>query len=95
MTGVKALFPLTLRRHDLAAKIYHLKEPQKLPLITSPGKARRPLAVADSVKVKVMLSLGYGCGLRAGAIVRLKAGDIDKHPEHHPHGAVQGGHECH
>jgi integrase len=24
-----------------------------------------------------MLSLGYGCGLRAGEIVRLKAGDID------------------
>jgi integrase len=26
----------------------------------------------------VMLSLGYGCGLRAGEIVRLRAGDIDK-----------------
>jgi len=25
----------------------------------------------------VMLSLGYGCGLRAGEIVRLKDGDID------------------
>ena len=32
MTGVKFLFRVTLRRHDLAAEIYHLKEPQKLPL---------------------------------------------------------------
>jgi integrase len=24
-----------------------------------------------------MLALGYGCGLRAGEIVRLRAGDID------------------
>ena len=28
MTGVKFLFRVTLRRHDLAAEIYHLKEPQ-------------------------------------------------------------------
>src|SRR5262249_1757440 len=27
--------------------------------------------------VRVMLALGYGCGLRAGEIVRLKPGDID------------------
>jgi integrase/recombinase XerD len=77
MTGVKFRFRVTLRRHDLAAEIYHLKEPQKLPLITSPGEARRPLAMADSAKVKVMLALGYGCDLRAGEIVRLKVGDID------------------
>jgi integrase/recombinase XerD len=37
MTGVKFLFRVTLRRHNLAAEIYHLKEPQKLPLIMSPG----------------------------------------------------------
>jgi integrase len=27
-----------------------------------------------------MLALGYGCGLRAGEIVRLKPGDIDQSP---------------
>ena len=31
MTGVRFLFRVTLRRHDLAAEIWHLKEPQKLP----------------------------------------------------------------
>src|SRR5262249_42834096 len=36
MTGVKFLFRITLRRHDLAAEIYHLKEEQKLPLTMSP-----------------------------------------------------------
>src|SRR5215813_6670345 len=30
MTGVRFLFRVTLRRHDLAAEVYHLKEPQKL-----------------------------------------------------------------
>ena len=31
MTGVRFLFRVTLRRHDLAAEVYHIKEPQKLP----------------------------------------------------------------
>jgi len=77
MTGVKFLLKVTLRRHDLAAEIYHLKEPIKLPLIVSPGEAQRLVATADKIQVKVMLALGYGCGLRAGEIVRLKVGDID------------------
>ena len=77
MTGVKFLFRVTLRRHDLAAEIYHLKEPQKLPLTMSPEEAERLLAMAGSLRDHVMLSLGYGCGLRAGEIVRLRAGDID------------------
>ncbi len=77
MTGVKFLFRVTLRRHDLAAEIYHLKEPPKLPLTMSPAEAERLLAMAGSLRDHVMLCLGYGCGLRAGEIVRLRAGDID------------------
>jgi integrase/recombinase XerD len=77
MTGVKFLFRVTLRRHDLAAEIYHLKEPQKLPLTMSPDEAERLLDMAYSLRDQVMLCLGYGCGLRAGEIVRLRAGDID------------------
>ena len=77
MTGVKFLLRVTLRRLDLAAEIYHLKEPQRLPLIMSPEEAKRLLAMAGTSKVRVMLALGYGCGLRAGEVVRLKVGDID------------------
>jgi integrase/recombinase XerD len=43
----------------------------------SPNEAERLLTKAGSLRDQVMLSLGYGCGLRAGEIVRLKAGDID------------------
>ena len=32
MTGVKFLLLITLRRHDLPTEIYHLREPQKVPL---------------------------------------------------------------
>ena len=77
MTGVRFLFRVTLRRLDLAAEIYHLREPQKIPLVMSPDETRRLLAVATSLKARVLLSLGYGCGLRAGEVVRLKVKHID------------------
>lgn len=78
MTGVKFLFRVTLRRHDLAAEIYYVREPQKLPLTLSPDEAQRLLAAAAKLKAKAMLTLCYGCGLRAGEVCRLKAGNIDR-----------------
>jgi len=77
MTGLRFLFRVTLRRLDLAAEIYHLREPQKIPQVISPDEARRLLAVAGSLKARVLLSLSYGCGLRAGEVVRLKVKHID------------------
>ena len=77
MTGLRFLFRVTLRRLDLAAEIYHLKEPQKIPLVISPDETKRLLAVASSLKARVLLSLSYGCGLRAGEVVCLKVKHID------------------
>ena len=77
MTGVRFLFRVTLRRHDLAAEVWHIKEPQKLPPVLSPEEVKRVLTMATSLKARTMLTLAYGCGLRAGEVVRLRAGDID------------------
>lgn len=77
MTGVKFLFRVTLRRHDLAAEIYHLREPQKIPPIMSQDEVARLLANTPSIKARAMLSLAYGCGLRPGEVIRLRVGDID------------------
>jgi integrase/recombinase XerD len=76
MTGLRFLFRVTLRRLDLAAEIYHIREPQKIPLVMSADETRRLLAVASSLKVRTLLSLGYGCGLRAGEVVRLRSGRV-------------------
>jgi len=78
MTGLRFLLRVTLRRLDLAAEIYHIREPQKIPLVMSQDEARRLLAVASSLKARTLLSLGYGCGLRAGEVVRLKVKHIDR-----------------
>ncbi len=78
MTGLRFLLRVTLRRLDLAAEIYHIREPQKIPQVMSPDETRRVLAVATSLKARVALSLCYGCGLRAGEVVRLKVKHIDR-----------------
>jgi integrase/recombinase XerD len=77
MTGVRFLFRVTLRRHDLAAEVWHIKEPQKLPPVMGPEEIKRLLTLATSLKARTMLTLAYGCGLRASEVVRLRAGDID------------------
>ena len=77
MTGLRFLFRVTLRRPDLAAEIYHIRKPQKIPLVMSPDEMRRLLAVASSLKARILLSLGYGCGLRAGEVIRLRVKHID------------------
>jgi site-specific recombinase XerD len=43
----------------------------------SVDEMKRLLAVTNSLKVLVLLGLGYGCGLRASEIVRLKVKHID------------------
>src|ERR1700681_2098586 len=78
MTGLRFLFRVTLRRLDLAEEVYHIREPQRLPLVMSVAEIKRLLAVAVSLKTRVLLSLGYGCGLRASEIVRLKVKHIDR-----------------
>ena len=77
MSGVKFLLRVTLRRHDLVAEIYHLREPQRVPLILSQDETRRLLLMAPNLKTRVLLSLAYGTGLRVGEVVRLKVRHID------------------
>ncbi len=77
MTGLRFLFRVTLRQLDLAVEIYHIREPQKIPLVMSQDETRRLLAVASTLKIRTLLSLGYGCGLRAGEVVRLNVKHIE------------------
>ena len=77
MTGVRFLFRVTLRRLDLVSEVYHMSEPYKVPLILSQDEMRRLLAMAGCLRDRLLLSLGYGAGLRAGEVVRLRVKHID------------------
>lgn len=78
MTGVKFLLKVTMRRLDLAAEVYHLRQPQTVPVVLAPDEVRRILTMAPSLKARTMLTISYGCGLRAGEVTRLRVCDIDR-----------------
>ena len=48
----------------------------KLLLVLRPDETKRA-GDGETIKVRVVLSLGYGCGLRAGEVVRLQVKHID------------------
>ncbi len=77
MTGVRFLLRVTMRRHDLAAEVFHMKEPRKNPQILSASEAKRLLTMAGKLQVRVLLSIGYGAGLRVSEVVKLKVKHID------------------
>ena len=83
MTGVKFLLSVTLRRHDLAAEIFSLREPVKVPLVLSKKEIKRILAMAPSLKAKVMLSLAYtGLPSRRNIVHQLCNSRQCLRPEH-------------
>ena len=77
MTGLRFLFGVTLRRLDLANEIHHIKEPTRIPQILSAEETARLLAMADNLQTRVLLSIGYGAGLRVSEVVKLKVKHID------------------
>ena len=60
MTGVKFLFRVTLRRHDLVEEIYHLREPQKIPPVMSQDEVARLLANTTSIKARAFIARQSG-----------------------------------
>jgi integrase/recombinase XerD len=62
------LFRATLRRHDLVAEVWHLKEPQKLPPVLSPEEVKRVLTIATTLKARAIPDRTYDCGLRASEV---------------------------
>ena len=65
MTGLRFLFRVTLRRLDLADEVYHVREPQKLPLVMSVDEMKRLLAVASEPQDRVFCSasaMAADCG---------------------------------
>jgi site-specific recombinase XerD len=78
MTGLRFLFRVTMRRLDLANEIHHIKEPTRIPQILSAEEAACLLSMADNLQTRVLLSIGYGAGLRVSEAVRLKVKHIDR-----------------
>ena len=77
ISGLKFFFATTLQRPEAMAKMSHVHEPRRLPVVLSLEEVTRLLQSAGSLKYQAALSVAYGAGLRASEVVHLSVNDID------------------
>jgi site-specific recombinase XerD len=77
LTGLRFFYTVTLSRPEVLAKVSHVHEAEKLPVILSMEEVTRLLKAAANLKHKAALSVAYGAGLRASEVVHLSSTDID------------------
>lgn len=53
------------------------KRSKKLPVVLSHGEIEKIIQATDNSKYKLMISLGYACGLRVSEVVNLRVADLD------------------
>ena len=53
------------------------KRSKKLPVVLSRAEIERIIKATDNAKYKLMISLGYACGLRVSEVVNLRVADLD------------------
>ena len=66
-----------LGMNDKALKLPKIREPQKLPVVLNRQECIEMFKAPELLKHRVLLSLIYSAGLRAGEASRLKLADID------------------
>ena len=76
LNAVKFLYAEVLKDSQ---KIYlkFAKRSKKLPVILSRTEIEKIIQATDNPKYKLMISLGYACGLRIGEVINLKVKDLD------------------
>ena len=53
------------------------KKNKKLPIVLSHTEIEQIIEATDNAKYKLMISLGYACGLRVSEVVNLRIADLD------------------
>ena len=53
------------------------KGSQKLPIVLSRREIDNIIASTENAKYRLMISLGYGCGMRVSEVVNLRVADLD------------------
>lgn len=78
---VNALKLYLYKIHGVSVKTDFLERPRresKLPNVLSKEEVQQILQNTNNPKHKLMLSVAYGCGLRAGEVLNLRPQDIDR-----------------
>jgi site-specific recombinase XerD len=75
--AIQFLYRVTLKRPEVVVDVVRVKTPMRLPRFLSGTEVERLLASITKKKLRAMVMLAYGAGLRVSEIARLEFGDID------------------
>lgn len=77
LAALKFLYHHTLARPTEVAWMKMPRKPRRLPSILSRAEIEALVAAAHSPRMRAMILVGYGSGLRISEVCHLKVGDID------------------
>lgn len=78
INALKFYYEQVLGREKFFWEIPRPKKPVQLPKVLSKEEIAAILKATENPKHKVMIMLGYGCGLRVSEITRLEVNDLDE-----------------
>lgn len=55
----------------------YAKRSRKLPIVLSRAEVEQIITATENVKYRLMIALGYACGLRVSEVINLKVADLD------------------
>jgi site-specific recombinase XerD len=76
LNAVKFLYAEVLKNPQKIT-LKFAKRNKKLPIVLSRTEIEQIIHATDNAKYKLMISLGYACGLRVSEVVDLKVADLD------------------
>jgi integrase len=75
--ALRFFFRHVLGRPEVVPLVPYGKRPRSVPVVLAPAEVRRLLAAVPPGRNRLIFRLAYGCGLRLGEILHLRAGDVD------------------
>jgi len=76
LNAVKFLYAEVLK-NPKKIDIKFAKRNKKLPIVLSRSEIEQIIQATANAKYKLMISIGYGCGLRVSEVTNLKVADLD------------------
>lgn len=76
LNSVKFLYSEVLKNPQ-KIDLKFAKKSKKLPIVLSRVEIDKIILSTENAKYRLMISLGYGCGLRVSEVIKLKVADLD------------------
>jgi len=77
LAALKFLYHHTLDRSEEVAWVKLPRKPKRLPSVLSSAEIETLVATAPSPRMRAMILVAYGSGLRVSEVCRLQVGDLD------------------